>query len=226
MRSSRRPASRAWVAAASLHTRSSRRPASRAWVAAASLSAGGAQVKAAVPRAYPRAMPRVVALIRGVGGPTALKMPALREVLASAGLGEVATLQVAGNVVLDDAGRSPAEIAMSVRGAVRQAFGFDLPVIVRTHAELADAHARNPFASDVEGRWVQTVFLDAAPSVSLELPDDIPEEAVLDGREVFVRYPEGIGGSKLQAGWFEKRLGVVGTARNANTVAKLTAMSA
>jgi uncharacterized protein (DUF1697 family) len=153
-------------------------------------------------------------------------MPLLREVLASAGLGEVETLQVAGNVVLDDAGRSPDDISSMVREAVRAGFGFDLPVMVRTHAELADSHARNPYADAPEGRWVQTVFLDSRPpAASLSLPDGIPEEAVLDGREVFVRYPEGIGGSKLQAGWFEKRLGVTGTARNANTVAKLIAMS-
>lgn len=170
-------------------------------------------------------MPRTIALIRGVGGPTALKMPALREVLASAGLGEVVTLQVAGNVVLDDGGRSPDEVAETIRDAVRAAFGHDLPVLVRSHAELADAHARNPFAA-AEGRRVQTVFLDATPTIELAVPDGIPEEAVLDGREVFVRYPEGIGGSKLQAGWFEKRLGVTGTARNANTIAKLIALSA
>lgn len=171
-------------------------------------------------------MPRTIALIRGVGGPTAMKMPLLREVLASAGLGDVVTLQVAGNVVLDDGGRSPDEIAATIRDAVRAAFGHDLPVIVRSHAELADSRGRNPFADASEGRWVQTVFLDAAPAVALEVPDGIPEEAVLDGREVFVRYPEGIGGSKLQAGWFEKRLGVTGTARNANTIAKLIALSA
>lgn len=173
-------------------------------------------------------MPRIVALLRGVGGPTALKMPALREVLASEGLGEVETLQVAGNIVLDDGGRSPGEIAGVIRGAVRTAFGFDLPVIVRTHAELADARARNPFAGAAEGRWVQTVFLaePPAPEKKIVVPADYPEEALLDGREVFVRYPEGIGGSKLQAAWFEKRLGVTGTARNANTVAKLVALSA
>ena len=171
-------------------------------------------------------MPRTIALIRGVGGPTALKMPTLREVLASAGLGEVVRLQVAGTVVLDDGGRSPDEIAGTIRDAVRAAFGHDLPVIVRSHAELADSRTRNPFADAAEGRWVQTVFLDAEPTVALEVPDGIPEEAVLDGREVYVRYPEGIGGSKLQAGWFEKRLGVTGTARNANTIGKLIDLSA
>jgi len=173
-------------------------------------------------------MSRSIALMRGVGGPTAMKMSALREVLASAGLGEVETLQVAGNIVLDDGGRSPGEIAGVVRDAVRDAFGFDLPVIVRSHAELADAHARNPFADAAEGRWVQTVFLDDPPpaGTTFEVPTQYPEQAVLDGREVFVRYPEGIGGSKLQAGWFEKRLGVTGTARNLNTVAALVAMSA
>ncbi|MFJ4037546.1 DUF1697 domain-containing protein [Microbacterium sp. NPDC090007] len=178
------------------------------------------------PGALGRALPRTIALIRGVGGATALKMPALREVLASAGLGEVGARQVAGNVVLDDAGRSPVEIAGLVREAVGRAFGFDLPVVVRMHTELADAHARNPFASTAEGRRGQTVLLATAPSSPLAVPDGTPEEAALDGREVFVRYPEGIGGSKFQAAWFEKRLGVVGTARNANTVAKLIAMSA
>lgn len=173
-------------------------------------------------------MPRTIALLRGVGGPTALRMPALREVLASAGLGEVETLQVAGNIVLDDGGRSPGTLASTIRDAVREAFGFDLPVVVRTHDELVDARARNPFATAAEGRWVQTVFLLEAPAAgtTIEVPADAPEEAVLDGSEVFVRYPEGIGGSKLQAGWFEKRLGVTGTARNANTVAKLIDMSA
>ncbi len=173
-------------------------------------------------------MSRSIALIRGVGGPTALKMPALREVLASAGLGEVETLRVAGNIVLDEDGRSPGEIAGVVRDAVLDAFGFDLPVVVRSHLELADAHERNPFADVAEGRWVQTVFLIDTPSVgtTFDVPAEYPEEAVLDGREVFVRYPEGIGGSKLQAAWFEKRLGVTGTARNANTVATLIAMSA
>jgi uncharacterized protein (DUF1697 family) len=178
--------------------------------------------------AYGRNMPRTVALIRGVGGPTALKMAALREVLASAGLGKVDTLQVAGNIVLDDAGRSPGEIATLIRESVREAFGFDLPVIVRSYAELADARARNPFADAAEGRWVQTVFLAEPPvgGMTFEVPAHYPEEAVLDGREVFVRYPEGIGGSTLQAGWFEKHLGVIGTARNANTVSKLIEMSA
>lgn len=171
-------------------------------------------------------MPRVVALIRGVGGPTALKMPALREALASAGLGDVDTLQVAGNVVLDDDGRAADDLAAVIRDTVRDAFGFDLPVLVRTHRELADARARNPWADEAEGRWVQTVFLDGEATTTLELPQGVPEEAVVDGREVFVRYPEGIGGSKLQAGWFERRLGVVGTARNNNTVAKLIEMSA
>lgn len=66
----------------------------------------------------------------------------------------------------------------------------------------------------------------SGPGEKIVVPADYPEEALLDGREVFVRYPEGIGGSKLQAAWFEKRLGVTGTARNANTVAKLVALSA
>ena len=56
-----------------------------------------------------------------------MKMPALRKVLASAGLGDVETLQVAGNLVLDPGRRSSAAVAKAVRAAVREGFGFDLP---------------------------------------------------------------------------------------------------
>lgn len=173
-------------------------------------------------------MPRSVALIRGVGGPTALKMPALRNALTDAGLRDITTLQVAGNIVTDATGRTPVELAALVRATVHASFGHDLAVIVRSHDELADAHARNPFVGTQEGRWVQTVFLADQPPTGTrpEPPAGTTDEFVIDGREVFVRYDGGIAGSKLQATWFERRLGVAGTARNANTVAKLIELSA
>jgi uncharacterized protein (DUF1697 family) len=41
------------------------------------------------------------------------------------------------------------------------------------------------------------------------------------GREIYLYTPNGIGRSKLTIDWFEKGLGVRGTARNWNTVLKL-----
>ena len=169
-----------------------------------------------------------VALIRGVGGPTALRMPELRSALEDAGLTGVRTLQVAGNVVLDPGGRSAAACAELVRRTVHRSFGHDLPVIVRSHEELVDAERRNPFVGTQEGRWVLTVFLEAPPHLQQtpDPPAGSPDQFAVDGSEVFVRYADGVGTSRLQAAWFEKRLGVVGTARNANTVARLVELTA
>ena len=176
---------------------------------------------------------RSVALVRGVGGPTAMRMPALREALAAAGLTDVATLQVAGNIVVDPAGRSDEELADLVRSTIRASFGHDLPVLVRSHEELRDLVARNPYLGTQEGRWVLTMVLDRVPDdddvdAALETCAQIaPQDAFLvDGRAVFLRYAAGVGISKLQGAWLERRLRVVGTARNATTIEKLIALTA
>ncbi|THJ66012.1 DUF1697 domain-containing protein [Arthrobacter echini] len=173
-------------------------------------------------------MPRDVALIRGVGGPTALRMPALRSALEAVGLEGVVTLQVAGNVVFERGARSSSACAELVRRTIRETFGHDLPVVVRSHEQLVDGERRNPFVGTQEGRWVMTVFLDGPPHTGLVLAADssAPDLFVVDGMEVFIRYADAAGTSKLQAAWFEKRLGVIGTARNANTVAKLVQLTA
>lgn len=173
-------------------------------------------------------MPRSVALIRGVGGPTALRMADLRSALEDNGLRAVATLQVAGNVVFDQGEHSVPMCADLVRRTVREKFGHDLPVIVRSHEQLVDAIRRNPFVGSQEGRWVMTVFLDELPLPQLVLDPSagVPDLFAVDGAEVFVRYASGVAGSKLQPAWFEKQLGIVATARNANTVAKLVQLTA
>lgn len=171
----------------------------------------------------------VVALIRGVGGRTALPMPALRAALEAAGAREVRTLQVAGNVVMDAAGHDPAACGELVRATVREAFGHDLPVLVRTPAQLRDATARNPYLGTQENRWVLTMFLDTAPdpagSGTLDPATFAPDRFTLGASELFLRYESGVGTSRMQGAWFERRLGVIGTTRNANTIEKLIRLS-
>lgn len=181
---------------------------------------------------------KFVALVRGVGGATAMRMPALADALREAGLGTVVTLQVAGNVVLTPeefrgVGADCDSVAAAVRSTIRKAFGHDLPVMVRDHDELRDALMRNPYLGTQEGRWIATAFLDRVPdpervAATVQAADRVRGEDALtiDGREVFVRYAGGVAGSKLQMTWVERQLGVVGTARNANTVEKLVALSA
>lgn len=157
-----------------------------------------------------------------------MKMAKLRSALEDNGLKDVMTLQVAGNIIFDQGVRSTAACATLIRNTVRERFGHDLPVIIRSHEQLVDAERRNPYIESQEGHWVLTVFLDQTPppEIILDPAAGAPSIFAVDGFEVFIRYASGIAGSKLQATWFEKRLGVVGTARNANTVAKLIQLTA
>lgn len=155
-------------------------------------------------------------------------MADLRSALEDAGLTGVTTLQVAGNVVFDHDDRPAPAYAALVRRTVHQNFGHDLPVIIRSHDQLVDAERRNPFVGTQEGRLVMSIFLEEMPRPrgALDPSFGTPDLFVVDRTEVFVRYAAGVAGSKLSSARFEKMLGVVGTARNATTVAKLVELSA
>ncbi|NLA37277.1 MAG: DUF1697 domain-containing protein [Actinobacteria bacterium] len=177
-----------------------------------------------------RAMTKSVALIRGVGGKTAMKMAELKAALTEAGMADVSTLQVAGNVVFDPAGRTAEEWERLVHDVVLDRFGFDLAVIVRSHDELVDLARRNPYHGAAEPKWVMTTVLTEPAEqdkvAAIDHAFGLPDEFVVDGVEIFTRYEAGVGVSKIHTAWFERQLGVVGTARNANTIAKLIELTA
>jgi len=52
-----------------------------------------------------------------------------------------------------------------------------------------------------------------------------PDEAVLVRREVYLRLPNGMGRTKLNNAFFERRLGVPATTRNWRTVTELVRLS-
>lgn len=157
-------------------------------------------------------------------------MAELREVATGAGLAGVATLQVAGNVAFEVADDPLDVVADRLRTAMRDRFGHDLAVIIRTHDELVDAVRRHPYVDQHPGNLVTTCFLHTAPeptAVAALDPDRSPVDVfTVDGCEVFLRFASAQAGSKLQLPWFERGLNVIGTARNANTVAKLVELTA
>jgi uncharacterized protein (DUF1697 family) len=156
-------------------------------------------------------------------------MAALREALTGAGYGDVQTLLRSGNVVLTS-DVSGAELEREVEAVLAVTFGFEIPVVVRSRDEIAAVLERNPLAAVADDpRRHQVVFL-AAPldeSVARELPGLVepPEALAIAGRELYTWHPGGIGRSPLSALLTRRRLGVVGTARNWNTVTKLLALA-
>src|SRR5690242_4188043 len=89
-----------------------------------------------------------VALLRGVNlGPrNRVAMAALADALRAQGFGQVRTYLQSGNVVLASE-LSESRLSDIVKETVRERFGIDVDVLVRTREELAAVVANNPLAA-------------------------------------------------------------------------------
>ncbi|MEY2400498.1 MAG: hypothetical protein QOJ08_609, partial [Ilumatobacteraceae bacterium] len=122
-----------------------------------------------------------------------------------------------------------ATLAAEICDGIQTTFGPVVSAVLRTPEELRAALDANPFASGGDGTRVLITFLSDTPSpenvARLEPDRFLPDRFELAGRELYGFYPNGAGRSKMTLDYFEKRLGVKGTARNLNTVAKLIELS-
>ena len=174
-----------------------------------------------------------VAMLRGVnvGGHHKIQMAALRDLCASLGLCDVQTYIQSGNLVFREGGADPVAVARRLEKAIETGFGFRPAVIVRTASELRKVIAKNPFAgrADVEPNRLLVVFMDSTPTKQareqlLSLPCE-PEELRINGRELYIYYPQGMAHPKISLVKMEKTLQCASTGRNWNTVNKLLAMA-
>jgi uncharacterized protein (DUF1697 family) len=167
------------------------------------------------------------ALLRGinVSGHNKLPMADLRALLETLGHEEVVTYIQSGNVVFVSSA-SETKVAGGIARAIKDEFGFDVPVIVRTRAQLQKVVAGNPYLQDgADPSKLHVTFLAEKPTAAavgkLDPDRSPPSEFRVKGREIFMFLPEGMGRTKLTIDYFETRLGTSATARNWNTVNKL-----
>jgi uncharacterized protein (DUF1697 family) len=165
-------------------------------------------------------MPRCVALLRAVnvGGRGRVPMAQLRELMEDLGYTDVATYVQSGNVVFT--APKAAGLAAALEKPYAKEFGFEIPVIVRTQAEMAAIVKANPLGKIADDPAKQVVFFLAD-----KIPALAPDVFELHGREIHAWLPNGLGRSKLPQVLTTKRLGTNATARNWRTVEKLLAMT-
>lgn len=165
-----------------------------------------------------------------VGGKNKLPMALLRDVCESQGCTNVSTYIQSGNVVLDS-DLSRQDLVGALESAIGDAAGFTPKVVVRTGDDVQHALAANPYPETPErDRYLHIGFMSEAPAptavAELDEIDCAPEGFTVVGTEIFLDYTDGIGKSKKLARIpFERRLGVVITARNLRTVRKLAEMA-
>lgn len=176
----------------------------------------------------------IISMLRGVnvGGNKRMSMEGLRSLYASLGMEQPRTYVQSGNVVFKTKERSLPRLVEKLEAGILEDFGFQSKVIVRTHAEMEDVIQRNPFAGREgihPGKLVVT-FLGAEPAPEaaakvLAIPA-APEELYLDGREMYIYFPDGQGRTKLPVAKMERILAVPATSRNWNSVLSLRDMAA
>ena len=172
---------------------------------------------------------RIVVLLGGVNvGGHRLAMSTLRSVLEDVGCTEVVTYIQSGNAVVTPPDPGTSDLAATLRDAITSAAGYDVPVVLRTGAELAHVVDANPYPG-AEGKQLHVVFFANEPRPEIldtvDLASFHPEACTLSGRNLYLYLPNGMGRAKLptaldQAG---RRVtpAAVGTSRNWNTVGKL-----
>jgi uncharacterized protein (DUF1697 family) len=175
----------------------------------------------------------IISMLRGVnvGGHNQIKMDVLRGLYESLGLRDVQTYVQSGNVVFRTKERNLAALGNKIENAIERSFGFRPVVVLRTPAELRDVIARNPFAKrrGIEPSKLLVTFLANHPAAEaleqvLKIKAD-PEELHIDGREVYIYFPNGLARPKLSWVMVEKKLKTSGTGRNWNSVTKLLEMA-
>ncbi len=147
-------------------------------------------------------------------------MGELRELLEGQGFKGVRTHLQSGNVVLSSP-LAARKLEAQLERQLAAGLGMDVRVLVRTRAELAKVVALDPLrkVATNPSRYL-VVFLSKKPQA--EAARELEAAGVVvGGRELYAWHPDGVQRSPLAKLLDDKRLGVVSTARNWNTVTKL-----
>ncbi|AXS40702.1 DUF1697 domain-containing protein [Breoghania sp. L-A4] len=175
---------------------------------------------------------RCVALLRAVnvGSANQIAMKPLCARLAEHGFGPVTSHLRSGNLTVSADGGASAHEA-EIERLIRDGFGLDVAVMLRTAAEWRGLIGANPFRREAAADPAKMQLGVLKSAVSREAFETLregyagPERLELGDRALFMVYPDGMGRSKLTTRRIETALGTEITVRNWNTVEKLRQMT-
>ena len=173
-----------------------------------------------------------IAWLRAIGPITHRKMSmaVLGEACQAAGFDAVRVWAQTGNLLL----RSPDPAVRVEQRVDAIVAGFDIGLnnraILRHLDELKAIVRANPFPEAAAERPSRLLvcFMEGVtePDAAAKLEAHPgPERLRVIGRDVYVDYAEGVGTSKIGPGVIERRLRLVGTARNWNTISKMVGLA-
>jgi uncharacterized protein (DUF1697 family) len=166
-----------------------------------------------------------VALLRGinVGGKNLVSMKDLAALFTAAGCRDVTTWIQSGNVIFT----ASASVLKKLPATVSNA--FNVPVVIRSHEELAAAIRNNPYLAEgidaIDTKTLHIMFLathpDTAAAAALDPDRSPPCRFCVKGQDIYLHLPAGVAKTKITNAWIDSKLSTVSTIRNWNTVLKL-----
>ena len=169
-----------------------------------------------------------IALLRGinVGGKNKLPMKDLVAMFTDAGCNDVRTYIQSGNVIFQAKPALAKRIPDLIAGAIRDRFGYRIPVVMRTVEELRKVLRNNPFLkTGADTQILHVAFLadrpGAAKVTALDPSRSPPDEFTVRGQEIYLHCPNGMARTKLTNAYFDSKLTTTSTVRNWRTALKL-----
>ncbi|MGH8015036.1 MAG: DUF1697 domain-containing protein [Candidatus Zixiibacteriota bacterium] len=176
-------------------------------------------------------MTTYIALLRGINmaGHKAIKMDALRTCFESINFKNVRTYIQSGNVLFDSPETNESKLSGKIGKALKQSFGYDIAVMLRTVAEMQAIIENNPFKKLEPNSMPYVTFISDELSSNLKLPwysskKDL-EIVSFTGREFYSVGNLVNGRRGFPNGFIEKEFKILATTRNWNTTKKLATFS-
>jgi uncharacterized protein (DUF1697 family) len=172
-------------------------------------------------------MSTYLSILRGinVSGQKMIKMDALKKMYESAGFTNVRTYIQSGNVVFES--KTQKNLASLIGKKIKETFGFDVPVIIRTQKEMKAIVEQNPFLKDknMELDKLHVTYLSETPSTEnlakISAYNSASDLFIIKDKEVYLHCPKGYGNTKLNNTFFESKLKITATTRNWKTTNEL-----
>jgi len=178
-------------------------------------------------------MQTYIAFLRGinVSGVKKIKMADLRAMMNDLGFKDVETYIQSGNIIFNSDHENVQYVSEIIKKEILDVFGFDVPVLVKTKADIAGVIEKCPYKKkeDLEAKRIYYVLLKDVPKeenmASLKQENYPNELFTITKTCVYLNCIKGAGKAKLTNNIIERKLKVEATTRNHRTMSKLLTMS-
>jgi len=171
-----------------------------------------------------------ISILRGinVSGQKKIRMSDLKILYENLGFTDIITFIQSGNVIFKtNLKMTNSKLAKIIEDKIIETYSFNVPVIIRTPAELNAIVNKNPFKNNELDSLYITFLSNDPNSVNLEKLENLsflPDNFEIIDKEIYLSVDR-YGNTKLSNNFFESKLKVCASTRNMKTILSLIELS-